>query len=74
LFSMSLGFVWYFEGVKAIGVMNTSMYANLVPVVAIGLSAATLGERPDGSLLIGAGLVIGGLLVVNRAQARLAKP
>jgi drug/metabolite transporter (DMT)-like permease len=74
LFSMSLGFVWYFEGVKAIGAMNTSMYANLVPVVAIGLSAATLGERPDGSLLIGAGLVIGGLVVVNRAQTRLAKP
>jgi len=69
LFSMSLGFVWYSQGVKTLGAMNTSMYANLVPVVAIGLSAVTLGERPDLALLIGAALVIGGLVVVGRAQA-----
>jgi drug/metabolite transporter (DMT)-like permease len=53
--------------------MNTSMYANLVPIVAIGLSAATLGERPELSLLIGAGLVIGGLVVANRAQAAIPR-
>lgn len=69
LFSMSLGFVWYSQGVKTLGAMNTSMYANLVPVVAIGLSAVTLGERPDLALLVGAALVIGGLVVVGRAQA-----
>jgi drug/metabolite transporter (DMT)-like permease len=48
------------------------MYANVLPVAAFDLSAITLGELPDGPLVLGALLVIGGLVVVNRAQARTA--
>lgn len=70
--SMTLGFLWYAEGVKDIGAMNTAMYSNLVPVFGIGLAAWTLGERPDRPILLGAGLVIAGLVVVNRAQRAAA--
>lgn len=69
---MSLGFTWYSQGVQQIGALNTAMYANVVPVAAFVLSAITLGELPDGPLVLGALLVIGGLVVVNRAQARTA--
>ncbi len=71
-FSMSLGFTWYSQGVQQIGALNTAMYANVVPVAAFVLSAVTLGELPDGPLVLGALLVMGGLVVVNRAQARTA--
>jgi drug/metabolite transporter (DMT)-like permease len=66
--SMTLGFLWYSQGVQAIGAMNTAMYSNLVPVFAIVLAALTLGETPDLPVLLGAALVIAGLVVVNRAQ------
>ena len=71
-FSMALGFTWYSQGVQQIGALNTAMYANVVPVAAFVLSAITLGELPDGPLVLGALLVMGGLVVVNRAQARTA--
>ncbi len=68
--SMTLGFLWYSEGVHAIGAMNTAMYSNLVPVFAIVLAALTLGEAPDLPILLGASLVIAGLVIVNRVQRR----
>lgn len=70
LLTIGLGFLWYYEGVKAIGPMNAAVYVNLVPVFGVVLAAATLGEIPDGALLAGGALVVGGLLVVNRAEAR----
>lgn len=68
--SMTLGFLWYSEGVNAIGAMNTAMYSNLVPVFAIVLAALTLGEAPDLPILLGATLVLAGLVIVNRVQRR----
>jgi drug/metabolite transporter (DMT)-like permease len=56
--------------VNAIGAMNTAMYSNLVPVFAIVLAALTLGEAPDLPILLGATLVLAGLVIVNRVQRR----
>ena len=51
MLSVSFGFVWFNEGVKHIGVANTSVYLNLVPVFGVILSAIMLSEIPDRPLL-----------------------
>ncbi|MEQ8495283.1 MAG: DMT family transporter [Gammaproteobacteria bacterium] len=70
ILTMGLGFLWYYEGIRALGPMNASVYINLVPVFGVALAAVTIGELPDLPLLIGGAGVVGGLLVVNRAEAR----
>ncbi len=72
--TMGLGFLWYYEGIRELGPMNASVYINLVPLFGVALAALTIGEVPDLPLLIGGAGVVGGLLVVNRAEAkRLAR-
>ena len=68
--TMGIGFLWYYEGIKALGPMNASAYLNLVPVFGVILAALTINEIPDGPLLGGGVLVIGGLMLVNRAESR----
>lgn len=70
ILTMGLGFLWYYEGIHALGPMNASVYINLVPVFGVILAALTIGEIPDGPLLLGGACVVGGLFVVNRAEAR----
>lgn len=70
LLSISLGFVWFNEGVKVIGVANASLYLNLIPVFGVILAAITLAEIPNGPLLIGGAMVIIALLLVTRTEKR----
>lgn len=61
---------WLF-GVKGIGPSRASVLGNLTPVAAIGLSALVLSE-PVGSIeIIGIGLILAGVWVVNRQTAKL---
>ncbi len=71
LLSISLGFVWFNEGVKVIGVANASLFLNLVPVFGVILAAITLAEIPDGPLLIGGAMVIIALLLVTRTETQV---
>ncbi|MGR9089853.1 MAG: DMT family transporter [Gammaproteobacteria bacterium] len=71
--TIGLGFLWYCEGVQALGPMNAAVYINLVPIFGIVLAAVTINELPSRALLTGAALVVGGLLLVNRAEARRAR-
>ena len=61
-----IGFVWYYEGVKAIGPARTAVFNNLIPVFGIGLGALLLGEPILISMVAGGILVIGGVLLTNR--------
>ena len=61
-----VGFVWYYEGVKAIGPARTAVFNNLVPVFGIGLGALMLGEPILISMVVGGMLVITGVLLTNR--------
>ena len=61
-----LGFVWYYEGVVAIGPARTAVFNNLVPVFGVALSALLLGEPILLSMVIGGALVIGGVTLTNR--------
>lgn len=65
-FGTALGFVWYYEGIRAIGATKAGVFINVVPVSAILLSFIILDEPLTGSLLLGAALVLGGIWLTNR--------
>ncbi|WP_334190481.1 DMT family transporter [Noviherbaspirillum sp.] len=65
-FGTAIGFIWYYEGVKAIGPARTAVFNNLVPVFGILLSALLLREPILISMLVGGALVIAGVTLTNR--------
>jgi len=65
-FGTTLGFIWFYDGVKKLGASRAVMYVNLVPVSAVLLGTLLLGEHLDTSLLIGGALVFSGLYLINR--------
>jgi len=64
-FGTVLGFVWYYQGIKAIGPMKASQFINFVPVSAILLAFFILKEPITLSLLIGGTFVIMGVYLTN---------
>ncbi|TAJ09270.1 MAG: EamA family transporter, partial [Nitrospirae bacterium] len=62
---------WLF-GVKGIGPSRASVLGNLTPVAAVGLSALILNEAVGPVELIGIGLILAGVWLVNRQTAKLA--
>jgi len=64
-FGTVLGFVWYYQGIKAIGPMKASQFINFVPVSAILLAFFFLKEPITLSLLIGGTFVIMGVYLTN---------
>jgi drug/metabolite transporter (DMT)-like permease len=60
------GFLWYYDGVKAIGAAKASIFINLVPPSAIVLAAWLLHEPITPTLLLGGSLVILGIFCTNR--------
>ena len=60
---LSIGFayvIWY-NGVKLLGNARTSVYSNLVPVLAMGVAWLWLAEVPSAGQMVGAGVIIGGV-------------
>ena len=60
-----LGFVWFYEGVQKLGATRASLFNNLIPVNTMILSVIILGEKVSGYAVIGAALVMTGVLLVN---------
>jgi drug/metabolite transporter (DMT)-like permease len=63
---------WLF-GVKGIGPSRASVLGNLTPVAAIGLSALILNEAVGLIEVIGIGLILAGVWVVNRQTVESAR-
>lgn len=61
---------WLF-GVKGVGPSRASVLGNLTPVAAIGLSAVILHESVGITELLGIGLILAGVWVVNRQTAEV---
>jgi drug/metabolite transporter (DMT)-like permease len=68
IFGTVIGFVWYYEGVKAIGPARTAVFNNLVPVFGVSLSALLLNESILISMVVGGLLVIAGVSLTNRTR------
>ena len=64
-FGTVIAFIWYYEGVKAIGPSRTAVFNNLVPVFGIVSSALLLNEPILISMVIGGALVITGVTLTN---------
>lgn len=69
LFGTTLGFIWFYDGVKQLGAGRATMYVNLVPVSGILFGSVLLGERLESSLLFGGALVFFGLYLINRKSS-----
>ena len=68
----AVAFVWYYEGVHAIGPAAAAVFINLTPVSAVLLGALLLGERIDTGTIAGGALVVLGVWILNRAPATRA--
>jgi drug/metabolite transporter (DMT)-like permease len=65
-FGTALGFTWYYEGIKKLGVSKAAVFINFVPISAVIMASLILKEKIDLSLVIGAVMVIGGAWFTNR--------
>lgn len=65
IFGTVMGFVWYYQGIQAIGPTKASLFINFVPISAVILAFLILGEPITLSLLIGTILVTGGVYLTN---------
>lgn len=65
VFSSALGFLWFYEGVQALGASRASVFIYLVPGFALALSHLLLGEAVTVPKLVGGGLVVAGVCLTN---------
>ena len=61
-----VAFIWYYEGIKALGPTRAAVFINFVPVSGVLLGWLILDETINISLVLGALLVIGGAWLTNR--------
>ncbi len=67
--SMGIAYLFWYRGVRVIGSTRTAMFSNLQPIVALAASWPLLGEKPTALQGIGAGAVLGGLLLTRQPSA-----
>lgn len=63
-----LAYLWYFDGIRRLGVGTASAYMALVPVFGIAIATFWLHEPPHVSLLIGGAAVVAGMSLMNFAK------
>ena len=70
ILAIGLAYVLWYRGVQRIGNSRTAAYANLVPVVALVVAWAWLGEVPKPLQIAGAVVVLGGLSLARLGRER----
>ncbi len=71
LLSTALAYVIYFRILAAVGATNLLLVTFLIPVSALALGIAALGERPDAAAFAGLALIFAGLAAVDGRVERL---
>ena len=61
-----IGFVWYYEGIKALGPSRAAVFNNLVPVFGVGFGALLLGEPVLVSMVVGGVVTVAGVMLTSR--------
>ena len=64
----AVAFVWYYEGIRQLGAARTVVFNNLVPIFGVLLGWLVLGEPVSASLIIGGGMALAGVFLVNRIK------
>ena len=65
LLALNVAYLVWYTGVQKIGAARTSMYSNLVPIVAMSFAAFWLGEPLTRDKFLGAGAVLTGVLLTR---------
>jgi drug/metabolite transporter (DMT)-like permease len=65
-FPVTLGHLWYYQTVRAVGAGRAAVFTNIVPFLVIALSWAILGEAVRWYHLVGASIVIAGVILAAR--------
>ena len=65
LLGTAVGFVWFYEGVKALGAARASVFTNLVPVFGVSLGVLLLGEPLLASMIVGGLVTLAGVSLTN---------
>jgi len=68
VFGTVLPFLWFYEGVKALGAARASQFINLVPPLAVLEAVLLLDETVTPGLLAGMALVAAGLYLTNKPR------
>ena len=68
VFGTVLPFLWFYEGVKALGAARAAQFINLVPPLALAEAVLILGEPMTPALYVGAALVVAGLYLTNKPR------
>jgi drug/metabolite transporter (DMT)-like permease len=65
IFGTAIAFIWFYEGVRAIGPARSMVFVNLVPIFAIAFAMLLLGEKLELSMVTGAAFVVAGVFIIN---------
>jgi drug/metabolite transporter (DMT)-like permease len=72
IFAIGLAYILWYGGVHRIGSSRTAAYQNLVPIIALGLAWAWLGEVPEPIQLAGAAVILAGVSLARFGKERVA--
>lgn len=65
ILAVGLSYVIWYHGVEHLGSIRTALFSNTVPVVALATAWLALGETPSAVQLLGAALIVGGVLLAR---------
>jgi drug/metabolite transporter (DMT)-like permease len=68
VFCSALGYWFYVYSVEALGMTASSVFINLIPVIAVLGGFAVLGDRMSALQWIGAAVVVGGVFLATRPR------
>jgi drug/metabolite transporter (DMT)-like permease len=74
LFALCVAYTIWYAAVRQIGSARTSVYSNLVPLVAMLTAVAFLGESLTASKIVGACAVLIGVALTRVGRQRVAIP
>ena len=74
LLALNVAYLIWYTSVQRIGNVRTSAYSNFIPLIAMTVAAATLGEPITASRLAGAGAILAGVAVTRIAARKHVGP
>ena len=72
--ALVIAYLLFYRGIRVLGPTRTAMYSNLQPIIALAVAAMVLSERPTGWQLLGATLIMAGLLISRTAKVAPTRP
>ena len=66
-FGTVIAFIWFYEGIQAVGPSRTAIFSNLVPAFGVLFSVLLLGEPLLTSMVVGGLITALGVSLVNRS-------